>query len=136
MQRGRRVLVLTHRQEIADQVEVAVAMADVSYGKIAAGIAESDAPVQIASVQTLARPKCLERWRNWADLLIIDECHHAVAGSWAKVIASQARALVLGVSATPTRLDGLGLRAQFDLMVCGPSIAELIAGLVVTLRRL
>ena len=40
MQRGRRVLVLTHRQEIADQVEVAVAMADVSYGKIAAGIAE------------------------------------------------------------------------------------------------
>jgi DNA repair protein RadD len=44
VQRGRRVLVLTHRQEIADQVEVAVAMADVSYGRIAAGIAESDAP--------------------------------------------------------------------------------------------
>jgi DNA repair protein RadD len=127
VQRGRRVLVLTHRQEIADQVEVAVAMADVSYGRIAAGIAESDAPVQIASVQTLARPKCLERWRNWADLLIIDECHHAVAGSWAKVIASQARALVLGVSATPTRLDGLGLRAQFDQMVIGPSTAQLIA---------
>src|SRR5579871_3677548 len=58
--RGSRVLVLTHRQEIADQVEAALTIADVAYGRIAAGIGESDAMVQVASVATLARPKRLE----------------------------------------------------------------------------
>jgi DNA repair protein RadD len=125
-QRGRRVLVLTHRQEIADQVEAAVAMADVGYGKIAAGCAESDEAVQIASIATLAQPKPLARWRDWADFVVIDECHHSVSPTWARAISAQPRARILGVTATPERLDGRGLSEQFDRMVTGPSTADLI----------
>ena len=124
-QRGSRVLVLTHRAEILAQVETAVAMADVAYGKIAAGVDELDAKVQLASVDTLARSKRLERWRNRFDLVVVDEAHHAVSPTWARVLESQPRAAILGVTATPERLDGKGLGEIFDAMVIGPSVAAL-----------
>ena len=101
-------------------------MAGVPYGLIAPGLPETDAPVQLASVATLARPSRLERWRNRFDLIVVDEAHHSVAGSWARVIASQPRAKVLGVTATPARLDGRGLAEQFDVLVTGPQTADLI----------
>jgi DNA repair protein RadD len=128
VKRGRRVLILTHRQEITDQVETALKLAGVPYGIIAAGYPEDpDAPAQIASVATLARPRRLKRWQDKFSLVVVDEAHHAIAGSWARVLASQPRAQVLGVTATPERLDGRGLREQFDDIVVGPSTASLIA---------
>ncbi len=127
VERGRRVLILVHRVELIDQVAAAIKLAGVSYGVIAPGFPESDALVQIASVASLARPKRLERWRGRFDFIVIDECHHAVAGSWAKVLASQPSAKILGVTATPERLDGKGLGEVFDDLVIGPSTAELIA---------
>jgi superfamily II DNA or RNA helicase len=120
--RGKRILIIVHRIELIDQV--AAALAGISYGVIAPGYLETDAPVQIASVSTIARR--LGRWRDWADFVVVDEAHHAIAGSWATVLASQPRAHVLGVTATPERLDGRGLAEVFDEMVLGPSTAELI----------
>ena len=80
----------------------------------------------VASVAFLSRPARLARWTGKFDLIIIDEAHHAVAGSWARVLASQPKARILGVTATPQRLDGLGLRSQFDAMVVGPTTGDLI----------
>jgi superfamily II DNA or RNA helicase len=78
--RGKRVLVVCHRQEIFEQAKASLALADVEYGKIAPGCSETDAPVQIAMVATLAQLKRLERWAGKFDLIVIDEAHHAVAG--------------------------------------------------------
>ena len=122
--RGKRVLILAHRAEIIEQIEGALKLAGVAYGLIAAGHPEIDAPVQIASVATIARR--LDRWRDRFDFVVVDEAHHAVAGSWAAVLASQPRAHVLGVTATAERLDGRGLGEIFDDLVVGPSTAELI----------
>jgi DNA repair protein RadD len=122
--RGRRILIVAHRIELLDQIAAAVERAGASYGVIAPGFAETDAPVQIASVATFVRR--LDRWRNRFDFLVADEAHHAVSPSWARVLASQPAAHVLGVSATPERLDGRGLCEIFDDMVLGPSTAELI----------
>ena len=122
---GRRVLILAHRQEIFDQVAGALTIAGVPYGVIAPGSPETDAPVQIASVASLARARRLNRWRDWFDFIVVDECHHAVAGSWTRVLASQPGAKILGVTATPERLDGMGLRKRFGRMVVGPQTAEL-----------
>jgi DNA repair protein RadD len=124
--RGTRILILVHRQELIEQAEAALTMAGAPYGVIAPGFPETDAPVQIASVSTLARPKRLERWRDRFGLVVADEAHHTVAGSWGKVIASQPNAKILGTTATPQRLDGLGLRSQFDVLVEGPTVGELI----------
>ena len=124
--RGTRILILAHRQELLDQAEGALTIAGAPYGVIAAGQPETDAPVQLASVATLARR--LGRWSDQFDLVVLDEAHHTVARSWAKVIASQPRARILGVTATPERLDGRGLAEQFDALIEGPTVAELIAG--------
>lgn len=83
--------------------------------------------IQVASVQTLVRR--IDKYAE-PDLLIIDEAHHSVAGSWAKIIKAWPNTKILGVTATPTRLDGRGLGAQgggpFDELVIGPSVGELI----------
>jgi superfamily II DNA or RNA helicase len=126
VKRGRRVLILVHRVELIDQVSAALDRAGVPYGIIAPGYREIEAPVQIASIASMARPKRLERWRNRFDRVVVDEAQHARAQTWSTVLSSQPRALVLGVTATPERLDGRGLGEIFDEMIVGPSTAELI----------
>lgn len=60
------------------------------------------------------------------DLLFVDEAHHAVGGnSWGKLIEAFPDSLILGMTATPARLDGRGLGECFQEMIVGPSVAEL-----------
>jgi superfamily II DNA or RNA helicase len=84
--------------------------------------------VQVASVQTLARR--LGKTRINPALIIIDEAHHACAGSWRNILSAFPRARLLGVTATPCRLDGQGLGKSsggyFDRLIQGPSVRELI----------
>ena len=124
VERGRQVLILVHRRELIHQASAKLAAIGVDHGVIAAGITPANASVQVASVQTLIRR--LDRAAA-PDLIIIDEAHHAVAGSWRKVIDHWPNSLLLGVTATPVRQDGRGLGAMFDRLVLGPSTAELIA---------
>ena len=124
VQRGRHVLVLVHRRELIRQASAKLAAVGVAHGVIAAGIQPSNHPVQVASVQTLARRLQLQTWQP--DLIVIDEAHHAVAGTWARILDHWPDALRLGVTATPIRADGRGLGAMFDRLVHGPSVAKLI----------
>ena len=125
VERGRRVLILVHRRELIRQASAKLTQAGVSHGIIAAGFQPSDHPVQVASVQTLARRLEHQHWQP--DLIVIDEAHHAIAGTWANVISHWPDSLLLGVTATPVRQDGRGLGAMFDRLVLGPSTAELMA---------
>lgn len=123
--RGNRVCILVHRQELVDQASRSLHAIGCNHGIIAAGYRQDlRQGVQVASVQTLAR-----RFHtippDFFQLLIIDEAHHAVAGQWAKVLAAMPRAHVLGVTATPRRLDGRGLGDAFDVLIEGPSAAWL-----------
>jgi DNA repair protein RadD len=123
--RGNRVVILGHRDEIVQQIGEALTALDVAHGIIAAGYPETpELPVQIASVPTLVRR--LDRLHR-VDLLVIDESHHATAGTWSKIIAALPEAKLIGVTATPERLDGKGLGEIFDMLIIGPSAAGLIA---------
>jgi superfamily II DNA or RNA helicase len=122
--RGRHVLILVHRRELIHQTSSKLAWVGLEHGIIAAGIPPSDHAVQIASVQTLARRLSRLDWQP--TLIIIDEAHHATAGQWARILDHWPDAYRLGVTATPCRLDGCGLRGTFDIMVLGPSVADLI----------
>jgi superfamily II DNA or RNA helicase len=124
--RGRSAIVLVHRRELIAQTSAKLSLADVPHGIIAAGVPATNAPIQIASVQTLARR--LDRIAAQPDLIVIDEAHHATAGTWGKALTHWPQALRLGVTATPVRQDGRGLKAVFDRLVLGPSTAELIGG--------
>jgi superfamily II DNA or RNA helicase len=122
--RGRHVLILVHRRELIHQTSSKLAWVGLEHGIIAAGISPSDHAVHIASVQTLARRLSRLDWQP--TLIIIDEAHHAIAGQWARILDHWPDAYRLGVTATPCRLDGCGLRGTFDTMVLGPSVADLI----------
>ena len=118
--RGNRVCILVHRQELVDQSSRSLHAIGCNHGVIAAGYRQDlRQGVQVASVQTLAR-RLHTIPPDFFQLLIVDEAHHAVAGTWAKVLAAMPRAHVLGVTATPERLDGRGLGDQFDTLIAGP----------------
>jgi DNA repair protein RadD len=124
MKKGKRVMILVHRSELVDQSSESLSELGVAHGLIAAKrTPDRSHRVQVASVQTL-----INRFADFdpPDLIITDEAHHAVAGSWAKVRQFYPKAKNLGVTATPERLDGKGLGDVFDDMVLGPQAGELI----------
>lgn len=118
--RGNRVCILVHRQELVDQSSRSLHAIGCQHGVIANGYRmDLRHTVQVASVQTLAR-RLHTIPAGFFQLLIVDEAHHAVAGTWAKVLAAMPQSRILGVTATPERLDGRGLDDQFDVMILGP----------------
>ena len=123
--KGNRVYILSHRQELIDQISGALDLTGTPHGFIAAGYPTLEAHVQIASVQTLVRR--LDRTPQ-PDLIVIDEAHHARAETFERIIREWPKAKLLGVTATPIRLSGEGLGAIFDHLITGPSMRELIEG--------
>ena len=124
--KGRYILILVHRRELVNQASAKLTDAGVDHGIIAAGFPASDHKVQVASVQTLVRRLTTTDFKP--DLIIIDEAHHAVAGSWEKITARWGHARRIGVTATPSRLDGRGLGSHFETLVSGPSVEQLVNG--------
>jgi superfamily II DNA or RNA helicase len=127
--RGKRIYILVHRAELLRQTSRHLARLGVAHGIIAPGVRMGSDPVQVASVQTLARR--LERFEiPEPDVLVIDEAHHANASTWRGIINRWTKTRLLGVTATPCRLDGSGLGVAsggfFDTMIQGVSVRELI----------
>ena len=123
---GKQALVLVHRRELVRQFAKTLTQAGLGdqYGIIAAGCAETRwARFQIASVQSINR-----RETHWLkpNLVIVDEAHHVKAKTWENVLNRFPSTRVLGLTATPGRLDGKPLGDHFDALVQGPSIVELV----------
>lgn len=125
--KGNRVCILVHRSELVDQSSESLKKIGVDHGVITAGQElDLSKTVQVASVFTLVRRLHLIP-PDFFGLLVVDEAHHAVAGSWKKTIDHFTKAKVLGVTATPERLDGKGLGNYFQDMVIGEDTAWLTA---------
>ena len=120
--RGKRVLILAHRQEICDQISSALATMGIEHTVVGPGSGSSDYAVQIAMVGTLVRRLGDQ---SHFDLIVIDEAHHSAAASWKKILTAFPNARVLGVTATPERRDGKPLE-MFQEMVIGPDTRTLI----------
>lgn len=76
-----------------------------------------EAPVALGMLQTISRadsPAAL--FANYAQV-IIDECHHVPATSFEAAMKQCASKFVLGLTATPTRKDGL---QKILFLQCGP----------------
>jgi superfamily II DNA or RNA helicase len=123
--KGNRICILVHRAELLDQASRSLSSMSVQHGLIQANRAmDLSAPVQVASVQTLAR-RLHKLPRDFFQLVIIDEAHHSNAGTWARTLEHFHQAHLLGVTATPCRGDGRGLGDYYQSMVEGPSAAWL-----------
>jgi len=122
--KGEKVLVLVHREELLLQAkEKLESVTEMPVGVIKAGYQNNpNCLIQVASVQTLIRRKCLPE----ASLIVIDEAHHSCSRSYTQILEAYPTAYILGVTATPARIDGRGFKFLFDSLVPGPSVQELI----------
>lgn len=126
---GGRVGVVMHRNELVEQWADALANVGIGRNDIGALVAGREVlpalPAHLISVQTLARR--LERpGIDEPDLLVTDEAHHSAAAKYRDIYAMWPNATRLGLTATPARLDGLGLSPIYDHLVTGPTVSELI----------
>jgi len=120
--RGRRAVFLVHRRELVDQAVERLDQFGVHAGRILSGHPEDrDLAVQVASIPTLLKR---DHWP--ADLVVVDECAHAVSDSWGRILSRYTDAWVIGLTATPIRLDGKGLGDLFGCIVEPVSVRELI----------
>lgn len=116
---------LTHRRELASQASQTFHSLGIPHGTIQAGhVSNPHALVQVASIQTIARRLDALPPPN---LIVFDETHHIGAASWDAIFHRFPAARILGLTATPWRLDGQGLGRWYGHMVEGPSTADLIA---------
>lgn len=143
--KGNRVLILVHRKELLMQASMSLAkiglrhtlvcqdkhfreiqiqhMRELKYSAI-----DQMSNVCIASTGTLINR--LSKIMT-PQLIICDEAHHCIDGNtWGKIVSHFNDSRLLGVTATPIRVDGKGLGrhagGMFDDMIVGPSMNELI----------
>jgi len=123
--KAKRVLFLAHRRELIDQCSAKLRDLGIwNYNVVLSGHPQSRnpaAPMQIASIQTLIR-----REYPPADLVIVDEAHHVAGVSYQTLLANYPDAYVLGLTATPERLDGKGLDGIFHDLLEVATVPDLI----------
>ncbi|HVW34363.1 MAG TPA: DEAD/DEAH box helicase family protein, partial [Acidimicrobiia bacterium] len=115
----RRVLFVAHREEILRQSRDVFrrVQPDGDFGLYYGQERRPGARVVFASVQTLARR--LDAFApETFDHVVVDEFHHAAAASYRKVLDHFTPAFLLGLTATPHRMDGADL-----LSLCGDHLA-------------
>lgn len=141
--------VIAHRQELVEQISIALAREGVLHTIIAPKpivrniIAlhreelggcwyDPNSKVAVAGVKTLlSRGDRLTQWCQQVTLWVMDEGHHVLRrNGWGKAVELFPNARGLGVTATPERADGAGLGSHadgvFDALVEGPSMRSLI----------
>ncbi|MBR1154597.1 DEAD/DEAH box helicase [Bradyrhizobium sp. JYMT SZCCT0428] len=122
-QRGFHSIFIVHRRELLAQASAAFTSNGVVHGVITAGVEPDFSQlVHVATIGSLV--KYLDRMTR-PRFVCWDECHHLPAPGWTSLQEAFDRAFHIGLSATPRRLDGQGLRAHFDVLVCGPSVRQL-----------
>jgi superfamily II DNA or RNA helicase len=112
MAKGRRCIFLAHRKELIEQCSGRLDQFGIPHGIIQQKHRRTDPrkSVQVASVQTLIRK---DHWD--ADLIIVDECHRSTSKTYTKILDRYTnRPAIIGLTATPYRLDGRGLGEIYD----------------------
>lgn len=114
---GKKILMLAHRGELLEQTQdkfLKFGVESVLEKAESKANPETDRVV-VASIQSISRDDRLGRFpRNFFDVIIIDECHHAASDSYVKVIEYFNTAKLLGVTATPNRSDVRNISDIFE----------------------
>lgn len=119
---GRRVLAVAHRRELIAQAVAklhASGIADVGVYRGKARSTNPAATVQVVAIHAL-KPGLFD-----ADLVIVDEAHHAPAESYLRLLEMYPDAVHVGATATPWWGTGKGLGDYFQAAVTATTVREL-----------
>ena len=103
---------LVHRKELIDQAIETFIRNNISMNN-----------VLIAMVQTVTRH--IDDYRK-PTMIIFDEAHHSTSKTWTRIIDAFPNVPIVGLTATPCRLDGKPLGDIYQAMTIGISAKELI----------
>lgn len=131
VQRGKRALILAHREELIEGArEKLIASTGVDLFQVGVEMASNKAAdhhrVVVASVQTLKGDRLRRLPASEFGLVVVDEAHHSTAKSYKTIIDHFPDAKLLGVTATPDRMDGKGLGQVFASVAYVYEIADAI----------
>lgn len=127
---GGRTLWLTHTSDLLRQsmerAKSFFGLENNDYGTITAGKVDIGNVITFATVQTMSKID-LTQVRNRWDVVIVDECHHVVGSPtkimmFYRVVSNLKARYKYGLTATPTRADGL-TPCMYSLI--GPQIIEI-----------
>jgi len=108
------------RKELLWQTSQELKDWDIQHGIISADSKESAAfNVHVVSRDTLIRLVRKGKIRRWPNLIIFDEAHIALDQQLEIKAASPPDIIILGLTATPERLDGRPLLGMYDVAVMG-----------------
>lgn len=113
-----RLLFVVHRKEILAQARdcFRAVLRDFNFGEL---LVDGNRPTRwdavFASVQSLRQQRPWERLgEDHFHFLIVDEAHHGTAPSYRPLFEHLAPEVLLGLSATPERMDGSSILPDFD----------------------
>ena len=128
-----KVLFIAHRKELIEQTHNHLKKFGIDAGVIMAKhpLTDLSKNVQIASIQTL-----VNRSYPQAELIFIDEAHRTHGETYKKICQAYLGKCIIGLTATPIRLDKKGLGDIYDDMIVGTTIQDLISdGYLVSTRH-
>jgi superfamily II DNA or RNA helicase len=116
-QTSAKLLFLAHRKEILQQSASVFRgiLRDNNFGELwVDGLEPSSYEHVFASVQTLNnRLDTLDLSPTYFDYIVIDECHHLTASSYRGILDYFKPKVLLGLTATPERMDGGDIQEDF-----------------------
>ena len=113
-----RLLFVAHRKEILEQSvqKFQEVLNDFNFGELyVAGRKPKDIEHLFVSIQSFNSAE-MTKWtsRDYYDYIIIDEFHHAAAKSYQELLSYYQPKVLLGLTATPDRMDGQDILKYFD----------------------
>lgn len=112
-----RLLFVAHRRELLEQAQSTFrhVLHDGAFGEL---LADGEEPARwnhvFATIQSAVSRRIWDRLgRDHFRHVIIDECHHAPASDYQKLIPALAPEILVGLTATPERADGKSLLPDF-----------------------
>ena len=118
----KRFLFLAHREELLENAILVckkiMKIGENKIGRIFGGRKETEKKIIFATVQSLQN-NYLEFSKDYFDYIVIDEFHHSSAKSYTKILNYFNPKFLLGLTATPERMDGKDILELCDYNLVG-----------------
>jgi superfamily II DNA or RNA helicase len=112
-----RLLFVAHRQEILQQAQTTFrnVLRDQNFGELLVGPYQATRFEHLfCSIGMLLSRRLWEQVdKNFYDYIVVDEAHHGTAASYRSIFDNFTPQILLGLTATPERMDGYNVAADF-----------------------
>ncbi len=113
-----RLLFVAHREEILRQslYTFRAVLKDANFGELFVGSYKPESMDYLfVSIQTFNSQSFTEKTTpDYYDYIVVDEFHHAAAPTYQKLLSYYQPAILLGLTATPERMDGKSILTYFN----------------------